>query len=83
MDQVERSGGEVQSELARGETFAGDDGKAWSELIALAIRKVNLEQNDFNIWLSNSWLRFHIMLAVLTGALLVFHVLSVLYYGGT
>jgi hypothetical protein len=76
-------GGEVHSELARGETFAGDDGKAWSELIALAIRKVNLEQNDFNIWLSNSWLRFHIMLAVLTGALLVFHVLSVLYYGGT
>jgi hypothetical protein len=76
-------GGEVHSELARGETFAGNDGKAWNELIALAIRKVNLEQNDFNIWLSNSWLRFHIIIAVLTGALLVFHVLSVLYYGGT
>jgi hypothetical protein len=76
-------GGEVHSELARGETFAGNDGKAWNELIALAIRKVNLEQNDFNIWLSNSWLPFHIIIAVLTGALLVFHVLSVLCYGGT
>src|ERR1700683_2014378 len=76
-------GGEVQSELGHAQTFAGDDGKAWSELIALAIRKVNLEQNDFNIWLSNSWLRFHIIVAVLTGVLLVFHVLTVLYYGGT
>ena len=76
-------GGEIDSELAHVETFPGEDGKAWNELIGLAMRKVNLEQNDFNIRLSNSWLRFHIILAVLTGALLVFHVLSVLYYGGT
>ena len=76
-------GGEIDSGLAPAETFPGDDGKAWSELIALAMRKVNLEQNDFNIWLSNSWLRFHIILAALTGSLLVFHVISVLYYGGT
>jgi hypothetical protein len=56
---------------------------AWKELVELATRKVNLEHNDFNLWLSISWLRFHIIVAVLTFALLAFHVLSVLYFGGT
>jgi hypothetical protein len=58
------------------------EASSWKELVELASRKVNLEQNDFNLWLSISWLRFHIIMAVLTFTLLAFHVLSVLYYGG-
>lgn len=59
------------------------DATTWQELVDLAARKVNLEQNDFNLWLSVSWLRFHVIIAALTFSLLLFHVLSVLYYGGT
>jgi hypothetical protein len=62
--------------------YQGDEAMAWREMAGLAARKVNLEQNDFNLWLSISWLRFHIIVAALTFALLAFHILSVLYYGG-
>ena len=57
--------------------------QAWQELVGFATRKVNLEQNDFNLRLSISWLRLHVIVAVLTFSLLAFHVLSVLYFGGT
>lgn len=60
----------------------GADAPVWRELVDLTIRKVNLEHNDFNLWLSISWLRFHVVTAILTGMLVTFHVLAVLYYGG-
>lgn len=75
-------GNEVNLALSSADPYRDAEAASWKELVDLATRKVNLEQNDFNLWLSISWLRFHIVLAVLTFALLAFHVLSVLYYGG-
>jgi hypothetical protein len=60
---------------------SGDE-KTYGELLALAARKVNLDHNSFNIHLSTGWLDFHIILSVLTFALLTFHVAGVLYFGG-
>ena len=76
-------GKQTSAGLNANNPYQGADATAWQELADLATRKVNLEQNDFNLWLSISWLRFHVIIAVLTFALLGFHVLSVLYYGGT
>jgi hypothetical protein len=75
-------GENVNRALSSANPYEGDEATAWREMAALATRKVNLEQNDFNLWLSISWLRFHIIIAALTFALLAFHILSVLYYGG-
>jgi hypothetical protein len=76
-------GNEVNLVLSSANPYRDAEASTWKDLVDLATRKVNLEQNDFNLWLSVSWLRFHIILAVLTFALLAFHVLSVLYFGGT
>jgi hypothetical protein len=76
-------GNDVNLALSSANPYRDAEATAWKELTDLAARKVNLEQNDFNLWLSISWLRFHVIIAVLTFALLAFHVLSVLYYGGT
>lgn len=76
-------GNEVNLVLSTANPYQDAEANSWKEMAELATRKVNLEQNDFNLWLSISWLRFHIIIAVLTFALLTFHVLSVLYYGGT
>jgi hypothetical protein len=76
-------GNNINLALSSANPYRDAEATAWKELVDLATRKVNLEQNDFNLWLSISWLRFHIIIAVLTFALLAFHVLSVLYYGGT
>ena len=59
-----------------------DDEKTYRELLFLAARKVNLDHNSFNIHLSTGWLDLHIVLSVLTFALLIFHVTGVLYFGG-
>ncbi|HLI78883.1 MAG TPA: hypothetical protein VKV03_02805 [Candidatus Binataceae bacterium] len=75
-------GNEVNLALSANNPYSDADANAWNDLTELATRKVNLEQNDFNLWLSTSWLRFHVIVAVLTFALLGFHILSVLYYGG-
>jgi hypothetical protein len=75
-------GAEMRPPLESEAGKLGDEAPFWGDLVDLTVRKINLEQNDFNLWLSNSWLSFHIVTAVLTGTLLVFHVLSVLYYGG-
>ena len=75
-------GNEVNVALSANNPYRDAEANAWKELTDLATRKVNLEQNDFNLWLSTSWLRFHVIVAVLTFALLAFHILSVLYYGG-
>ena len=68
--------------LNAGAPTEGNDAIAWKQLADLAMRKVNLEQNDFNLWLSNSWLRFHVVVALLTFSLLAFHILAVLYFAG-
>jgi hypothetical protein len=75
-------GENVNHALSSANPYQGDEARAWREMAGLATRKVNLEQNDFNLWLSISWLRFHIIIAALTFALLAFHILAVLYYGG-
>ncbi len=75
-------GKRISAALAGDAPSQGDDAIAWKELADLATRKVNLEQNDFNLWLSTSWLRFHVVVAMLTFSLLAFHILSVLYFGG-
>ncbi|HVN28393.1 MAG TPA: hypothetical protein VMT64_07900 [Candidatus Binataceae bacterium] len=71
----------VNTALSAGNPYQGADAAAWKEMAALAARKVNLEQNDFNLWLSIYWLRIHVIVAAITFSLLAFHVLSVLYYG--
>jgi len=76
-------GSEVNLALSSNNPYRDAEANTWKQLVDLATRKVNLEQNDFNLWLSVSWLRFHIVVAVLTFALIAFHVLAVLYYGGT
>jgi len=60
----------------------GDDAAVWKELVDLTARKLNLEHNAFNLNFSTEWLAFHIVLAVCTFGLLIFHVLSVLYFYG-
>ncbi|HKN01821.1 MAG TPA: hypothetical protein VJX23_15000 [Candidatus Binataceae bacterium] len=60
----------------------GDEASAWKELVDLAARKINLEHNAFNLHFSTDWLSFHIVLAAITFGLLIFHVLSVLYFYG-
>ena len=75
-------GNDVHAALSANNPYRDPEASTWLELVGLATRKVNLEQNDFNLWLSTSWLRFHIIVAVLTFSLLAFHILSVLYYGG-
>jgi len=75
-------GDSVDGALSGKNPYQGADATAWKEMAALAARKVNLEQNDFNLWLSISWLRFHIIIAAVTFSLLAFHIISVLYYGG-
>jgi hypothetical protein len=60
----------------------GADACVWKELVDLTARKLNLEHNAFNLNFSTEWLTFHIVLAVCTFGLLIFHVTSVLYFYG-
>ena len=54
----------------------------WKKLVDLTARKLNLEHNAFNLNFSTEWLTLHIVLAVCTFGLLIFHVVSVLYFYG-
>jgi CRP-like cAMP-binding protein/Fe-S-cluster-containing hydrogenase component 2 len=60
----------------------GDELALFNELIAIAVRKIRLDLNEFDLWFSTAWLRVHIALAMLVGALAAFHVLGVLYFVG-
>lgn len=60
----------------------GDEQALYGELVNAAARKIRLEQNRFNLLFGMSWLRVHITLALLTGFVIVFHVLGVLYVIG-
>ena len=55
---------------------------AWKELVGLVKDKINLEQNEFNLHLSTDWLAFHVVVALATFGLLIFHVGSVIYFNG-
>lgn len=54
----------------------------WKELVDLVVDKIDLEQNEFNLHLSTDWLAFHVVVALATIGLLIFHVGSVLYFYG-
>ena len=60
----------------------GDEAAAYCGLVEITERKVRLEQNQFNLHLTRVWLYFHIALVAITGALVAFHVLGVLYFVG-
>jgi hypothetical protein len=60
----------------------GADGSVYAGLVDIAERKVRLEHNQFNLRLSVGWLKFHIGLAIVTGTLIAFHVIGVLYFAG-
>jgi hypothetical protein len=55
---------------------------AWKDLVDLVKDKINLEHNEFNLHLSTDWLAFHVVVALTTFGLLIFHVGSVLYFYG-
>jgi hypothetical protein len=74
--------GELACAAAAEKIAESGDEKTYRELLALAVRKVNLDHNTFNIHLSTGWLNVHIVLSVLTFAFLIFHVAGVLYFGG-
>lgn len=60
----------------------GPDSAAYSDLAAIAERKIRLEHNRFNLRLCAGWLSFHRNLVVLTVILVIFHVAGVLYFAG-
>ncbi|MGH7934964.1 MAG: hypothetical protein ACREQN_17625 [Candidatus Binataceae bacterium] len=68
---------------ARGEADAlGAEGAIYAKLVDIAERKVRLEHNQFNLELSTGWLSFHVVLALITVVLIIFHVAGVLYFAG-
>lgn len=60
----------------------GPDSSTYNAIADLAERKLRLEQNRFGLRLSTGWLRFHLGIAIVTGVLIVFHVVGVLYFLG-
>jgi hypothetical protein len=60
----------------------GTEATIFHELVNIAERKVGLDHNQFNLRLSNEWLRLHRMLAITVLALIVFHITGVLYFVG-
>src|SRR5262249_9094150 len=75
-------GDEICSTLRARSAEFGSDAPVWEELVDLAVCKINLEHNAFNLHFSTDWLTFHIVVVVITFGLLIFHVLSVLYFNG-
>jgi len=49
---------------------------AYAALCQLAERKVRLEQNRANLRFTTGWLRYHISVAIVTGVLLIFHIIG-------
>jgi hypothetical protein len=60
----------------------GAEAATFHELVNIAERKVGLDHNQFNLRLSNEWLRLHRGLAITVLALIIFHVTGVLYFVG-
>jgi hypothetical protein len=53
-----------------------DQNDAYATLFELAERKVRLEQNRTNLRFTTGWLRYHIDVAIVTGVLLIFHIVG-------
>jgi hypothetical protein len=64
------------------EAKVGPEAPVYRELMGLAVRKVNLEHNAFNLRLSTGWLTFHIVLSAIVGVLVIFHIFGALYFYG-
>ncbi len=60
----------------------GSEASVFDELVDIAERKVGLDHNQFNLRLSNEWLRLHRSIAVSVLILIIFHVTGVLYFAG-
>jgi hypothetical protein len=60
----------------------GTEAATFHGLVDIAELKVSLDHNQFNLRLSTEWLRLHRGLAVSVLALIIFHVLGVLYFAG-
>ena len=60
----------------------GVEAAVFHELVSIAERKVGLDQNQFNLRLSTTWLRLHRRLAISVLMLIIFHVAGVLYFAG-
>lgn len=59
-----------------------NEAETWERLVGFAERKVRLDHNHFNLWLSVGWMRVHIAIAIALGVLTAFHVAGVLYFAG-
>jgi hypothetical protein len=60
----------------------GPEAATFHELVNIAERKVALDDNQFNLRLSNAWLRLHRRLAISVLLLIIFHIAGVLYFAG-
>jgi hypothetical protein len=60
----------------------GAEAPIFQQLVDIAERKVGLDHNQFNLRLSNEWLRLHRALAISVLTLIIFHVAGVLYFAG-
>lgn len=60
----------------------GPDSSTYNGIVDIAVRKSRLEQNRFSLRLSTKWLKFHLGLAIVTGVLIIFHVVGVIYFLG-
>jgi hypothetical protein len=57
--------------------FSTDEHKrAYEQLLQLAEHKVRLDQNRVSLQFTTGWLRYHILVAVMIGVLLVFHIVG-------
>ncbi len=70
--------GSARAEISK----VGDEAATFRELLEIAEKKVRLDLNEFDLWFSTAWLRVHIGLSLLVGLLVIFHVLTVLYFVG-
>jgi hypothetical protein len=60
----------------------GTEAPTFHQLVDIAERKVGLDHNQFNLRLSNEWLRLHRRLAISVLVLIIFHIIGVLYFAG-
>jgi hypothetical protein len=57
-----------------------EKGEGYDKLLALAERKVRLDQNRCNLAFSTGWLPFHVGAVLMVGFLLIFHIIGALMF---
>jgi hypothetical protein len=70
------------SDLRRRARELGAEAELYTELVDIAAERIRLEQNRLNLMIGAVWLRFHVILVILTAFMIVFHVLGMLYLDG-